>query len=131
MSYHTNIVDMANANDLFRQVVHTGAKSQLVLMCLPPGGEIGAEVHQHVEQTIVIVSGSGQSVIDGVTEALSAGDCLVVTPGANHNIVNTGQVPMKLYTVYAPANHLDGRVHKTKAEADADTEDEAFGETVQ
>lgn len=131
MSYHTNIVDMANANELFRQVVHTGAKSQLVLMCLPPGGEIGAEVHQHVEQTIVIVSGSGQSVIDGVTEALSAGDGLVVTPGANHNIVNTGQVPMKLYTVYAPANHLDGRVHKTKAEADADSEDEAFGETVQ
>lgn len=128
MSYHTNLVSAANANEFFRQVLNTGAKSQLVLMSIPPGGEIGAEVHANVEQTLVVVSGDGESIIDGVKEPMLAGDVLVVTRGTNHNIINTGQVPLKLYTVYAPPNHLDGRVHKTKAEADADTEDEAFGE---
>lgn len=100
-------------------------------MSIPPGGDIGTEVHAHVEQTLVIVSGTGESVVDGVKQPMLVGDVLVVTPGANHNIVNAGQVPLKLYTVYTPANHLDNRVHQTKAEADADTEDEAFGETVQ
>ena len=130
MSYHTNITAAANANEFFRQVVNTGAKSQLVLMSIPPGGDIGAEVHAHVEQTLVVVSGSGESEVDGVKQPLVTGDALVVTPGAKHNIINTGQVPLKLYTVYAPPNHLDSRVHKTKAEAEADTEDEGFGETV-
>lgn len=130
MPYHTNITSAANANEFFRQVVHTGQKSQLVLMSIPPGGEIGAEVHAHVEQTLVVVSGTGKSILDGVEQPMNTGDVLVVTPGINHNIINTGQVPLKLYTVYAPANHLDGRVHKTKSEADADTEDEAFGEAI-
>ena len=131
MSYHTNLASAANVNEFFRQVINTGAKSQLVLMSIPPGGDIGAEVHAHVEQTLVVVSGEGESIVDGVKQPLVTGDVLVVTPGANHNIVNPGQVPLKLYTVYAPANHLDGRVHKTQVEAEADTEDEAFGETVQ
>ena len=131
MSYHVNLTAAANINEFFRQVLNTGAKSQLVVMSIPPGGDIGAEVHAHVEQTLVIVSGEGESIVDGVKQPMVTGDVLVVTPGANHNIVNTGQVPLKLYTVYAPANHIDGRVHKTQAEAIADTEDEAFGETVQ
>lgn len=130
MSYHTNIAAAANANVFFRQVLNTGAKSQLVVMSIPPGGDIGAEIHAHVEQTIVVVNGNGESIVDGVTQPMITGDVLIITPGANHNIVNTGQVPLKLYTVYAPANHLDGRVHTTKAEAVADTEDEAFGETI-
>lgn len=128
MSYQSNIVSLANTNDFFRQVVHTGAKSQLVLMSIPPGGEIGNEVHAHVEQSLFIVSGSGQSILNGVPAPFNSGDTLVVTPGTEHNVLNTGRVPLKLYTVYAPPNHLDGRVHQTKTEADADTEDEAFGE---
>lgn len=131
MSFHTNITSATNTNDFFRQVLNTGAKSQLVVMSIPPGTDIGAETHAHVEQTFVVVSGGGESIIDGVKQPMITGDALAVTPGANHNIINTGQVPLKLFTIYTPANHLDGRVHKTKAEAVADTEDEAFGETVQ
>lgn len=131
MSYHANLVSATNANEFFRQVLSTGAKSQLVVMSIPPGGDIGAEVHANVEQTLVVVSGNGESIVDGVKQPMLTGDVLVVTPGADHNIVNTGQVPLKLYTVYAPANHIDSRVHKTKAEAEADTEDEAFGHGVQ
>ncbi len=97
-------------------------------MSIPPGGDIGAEVHQHVEQSLVVVSGTGESILDGVHEPMIVGDIVVVTPGVNHNIANTGQVPLQLYTIYAPPNHLDGKVHKTQADAIADTEDEAFGE---
>lgn len=129
MSYQADIVSLANANEFFRQVVHTGTKSQLVLMAIPVGGEIGAEVHRQVEQTFVVVSGQGQSTLDGVSSPLKVNDVLVIPPGVNHNITNNGQVPLKLYTIYAPPNHIDSRVHKTKTDADADTEDEAFGES--
>jgi mannose-6-phosphate isomerase-like protein (cupin superfamily) len=128
MSYHANVTAATNSNDFFRHVINTGAKSQLVVMSIPPGGDIGAETHAHVEQSLFIVSGTGTSILDGVEEPLLPGDVLVVTPGVHHNVRNTGQVPLKLYTVYAPPNHLDGRVHKTQSDAAADTEDEAFGE---
>lgn len=130
MAYLSDIVSLANANEFFRQVVHTGSRSQLVLMAIPVGGDVGMETHPHVEQTFVVVSGGGMAKLDGVTSPLQSNDVLVVPPGVEHNITNTGQVPLKLYTIYAPPNHIDGRVHKTKAEADADTEDEAFGETI-
>ena len=129
MPYHQNIVNLTNNNNLFRQVLFTGERSQLVVMCIPPGGEIGAEVHHHVEQVLVFVNGTGESIMDGVKQPVAGGDVVIVPPGIKHNFVNTGKVPLKLYTVYAPPNHIDGRVHRTKAEADADTEDEAFGES--
>lgn len=130
MSYHINIISKAKENTFFRDTLFTGAKSQLVVMSIPPGGEIGEEVHDHVEQTLFFLSGSGQAVLDGVESPIVAGDAVVVTPGTRHNFLNTGAEDLKVYTVYAPPNHLDGRRHVTKADADADDEDEAFGHHV-
>ena len=128
MPYFTHLLDQTIANTNFRTVLFTGMKSQLVLMNIPPGGEIGEETHAHVEQTLFFVSGKGEAILDGQAQALSAGDVVVVTPGVRHNFRNIGNEPLKLYTVYAPPNHIDGRVHATKTDADADAEDEAFGE---
>lgn len=130
MSTITHIIEETTQNENFRKVVYTGEKSQLVVMSIPPGGEIGEEVHPHVEQTIFILSGNGKAVLEGEESELKAGDALVVTPGARHNVLNSGEDHLKIYTIYAPANHIDGRVHATKADADADTEDEEFGHTV-
>lgn len=117
-------------NPNFREVLFTGAKSQLVAMSIPPGGEIGEEVHAHVEQTLYFHSGEGEAVLDGKTSPIKTGDVLIVTPGTRHNVRNTGSSHLKIATVYAPPNHIDGRIHRTKAEADADIDDEAFGERI-
>ena len=130
MSYITNIVKATKENDNFRRVLFTGDKSQLVVMEIPPGGEIGSEVHAHVEQTLFFLSGEGKAVLDDKETLVTSGDVVVVTPGTKHNFINTGTSVLKVYTVYAPANHLEGRVHRTKAEADKDVDDEAFGEAV-
>jgi mannose-6-phosphate isomerase-like protein (cupin superfamily) len=131
MSFRVNISRSARDNGDFRQVLFTGKKSQLVVMSIPPGREIGEETHSHVEQTLFFLSGAGEAMLDGETFAVGAGDAVVVTPGTRHNFKNTGKEELKVYTVYAPPNHIDGRKHRTKADADADTEDEAFGEAVQ
>ena len=119
-----------DVNPNYREVLFTGARSQLVAMSIPPGTEIGEEVHAHVEQTLYIHAGEGEAVLDGRSTPVKTGDVVVVTPGTRHNIVNTGSAHLKIATVYAPPNHIDGRIHRTKAEADADAEDEAFGERV-
>ncbi len=129
-SYQGNIIQSAANNQNFRKVLFTGEKSQLVVMSIPPGGEIGAETHAHVEQTIFIQSGSGAAKLGDRSSAVKAGDVLVVTPGTAHNVVNSGKTDLKLYTIYAPPNHIDGRVNVTKADAERDHEDEAFGEAV-
>jgi mannose-6-phosphate isomerase-like protein (cupin superfamily) len=128
MSFHSHISAFTAQNTDFRRVVYTGQLSQLVAMSIPPGGEVGAETHHHVEQTLFFQSGTGEGTLDEETFAVGPGDVLVVTPGTFHNIKNTGNEPLKIVTVYAPPNHIDGRVHETKADADADTADEAFGE---
>lgn len=130
MSYIAPILKLANENENFRTVLYTGKKSQLVLMAIPVGGDIGEEVHHHVEQVITLVEGEALSVLDGVKREVFAGDIVVVPPGTMHNFINNGTGTLKLYTIYAPANHIDGRIHITKADADADAEDEAFGEKV-
>lgn len=130
MSYTINVIEETKRNTDFRKVLFTGAKSQLVVMEIPPGGEIGEETHEHVEQTLFILSGDGVVELDGEVRPIGPGGVVVVTPGTRHNFKNTGSVPLELYTVYAPPNHIDGRVHATKADADADTEDEAFGHGV-
>lgn len=130
MSYTNNIVRTAAENKNFRTVLHTGAKSQLVVMNIPAGGEIGEEVHPHVEQILYFQSGKGKAVLDGNATAVGSGDVVIVSPGTRHNFINTGDEPLIVATVYVPPNHIDGRVHRTKAEADADVEDEAFGEAV-
>jgi mannose-6-phosphate isomerase-like protein (cupin superfamily) len=128
MNYQTNIVRDTQENENFRRVVFTGKNSQLVIMNIPPGGEIGEEVHRYTEQTLFFLSGIGQAILNGIKTPIVAGDVVVVVPGIKHNFINTGTEDLKLYTVYAPPNHIDGRIHKTKADADADTADEAVGE---
>ncbi len=102
----------------FRRVLWTGEHSQLVIMTIPPGGEIGEEVHEDVDQILTFVSGTGEARISGSTKQVAQGDLVVVPAGKKHNFLNTGQNPLILYTVYGPAEHADGAVHATKEEAD-------------
>ena len=116
-----DIEKLTVANSEFRQVLYTAQHCQLVLMALRPKEEIGAEIHK-LDQFFRVEVGSGVAVIDGVRTEIRAGFAVVVPAGAKHNIVNTGNDPMKLYTLYAPPNHRDGVVHHTRADADADNE---------
>ena len=108
-------------NDDFRRVLYTAKHCQLVLMALKPGEEIGAEVHK-LDQFFRVEEGAGEAVLDGVRTKIRAGFAVLVPAGANHNIINTGAVPLKLYTLYAPPNHRDGVVHRTHGDAEADDE---------
>ncbi len=126
-SYQTNIVKDTQANENFRRVLFTGTRSQLVVMSIPVGGEVGEETHKYTEQTLFFLSGTGEAILNDVKSPIVPGDVVVVVPGTKHNFRNTGTEPLKIYTVYAPPNHIDGRVHPTKADADADTADEAVG----
>lgn len=116
-----NIERLAVDNDDFRHVLYTAKHCQLVVMSLKPKEEIGAEVHK-LDQFFRVEEGSGEAVLDGVRTAITAGFAVVVPAGAKHNITNTGDVPLKLYTLYSPPNHRDGIVHHTRAEAEANTE---------
>ena len=116
-----NIEGLALENNEFRRVLYTAKHCQIVVMALNPQEEIGAEVHR-LDQFFRVEEGSGEAVLDGVRTAIQAGFAVVVPAGAKHNIVNTGHVPLKLYTLYAPPNHRDGVVHHTRADAEADNE---------
>ena len=116
-----DIEDLAVQNSEFRRVLYTAKNCQLVVMALKPGEEIGAEVHR-LDQFFRVEEGAGEVALDGVSTAIRAGFAIVVPAGANHNIINTGSVPLKLYTLYAPPNHRDGVVHHTHADAQADNE---------
>ncbi len=116
-----DIEKLTVTNVAFRRVVYTAKHCQLVLMSLKPQEAIGAEVHT-LDQFFRVEEGSGEAILDGVTTAIQAGFAIIVPAGANHNIVNTGSVPMKLYTLYAPPNHRDGVVHQTRDVAEADSE---------
>jgi len=108
---------VSEENEAFRQVLWTGAHTQLVVMTIPVGGEIGEEVHA-VDQLLSFVSGVATAVIDGEEQKVGAGDLVVVPAGRRHNFVNAGDEPLRLYTVYGPPEHADGVVHWTKGEAD-------------
>ncbi len=129
--YFGNIEKETEENDNFRKVIFTGEKSQLVLMSLPVGCDIGMETHQNVDQFFRIESGKGKVIIDGEELEFSDNFAFVVPAKAEHNVINTGDEEVKLYTIYSPANHIEGRIHKTKEEAEADTEDEDFGHSIQ
>jgi len=122
MPYINNLEEQTLHNDYFRQVLFTAKHCQLVVMSLLPGEEIGEEVHE-LDQFIRVEAGQGKAVLDGVETAVSDGWAVVIPAGAKHNIINTGSEQLKLYTLYAPPEHRDGTVHRTKAEAEADTED--------
>lgn len=129
ISYRANIFEETKNNENYRKVLFTGLNSQLVIMSIPSGGEVGEEIHKYTEQTLFIQSGRGEGMLNDKKFPIVSGDVIVVVPGTKHNFWNTGTEPLKIYTVYAPPNHIDGRVHKTKADADADTADEAVGES--
>lgn len=116
-----NIESIAVGNENFRQVLYTAKNCQLVIMALKPKEEIGMEVHT-LDQFFRVEEGTGEAILDGVHTAISAGFAVLVPAGAKHNIVNTGSVSMKLYTLYSPPNHRDGVVHHTRVEAEKDDE---------
>lgn len=119
--YVTNIEKLSLENDNFRKVLYTDKNSQLVLMSLPAGEEIGEEVHD-VDQFLRVEKGTGQAILSDISHDLADGSVIIVPAGTKHNVINTGGEAMKLYTLYMPPHHRDGVVHKTKAEAEADTE---------
>ncbi|RQD83212.1 MAG: cupin domain-containing protein [Methanocalculus sp. MSAO_Arc2] len=111
------------SNSDFRRVLYTGQFSQLVLMSLKPGEEIGAEVHDDIDQFFRFEQGEGKVVIDGVEHTVTDGSAVIVPAGAHHNVVNTSTTAdLRLYTIYSPPEHNDKVVHKTKADAEADDE---------
>jgi mannose-6-phosphate isomerase-like protein (cupin superfamily) len=114
-----DIVALARQNDAFRREVITGPNSQVVLMAIPPGGEIGEEVHPGVDQILVFVEGEGEAVLEGERSPVRPNDLVFVKAGTRHNFVNTGSGPLRLVTVYSPPEHEPGTVHATKEEADA------------
>jgi mannose-6-phosphate isomerase-like protein (cupin superfamily) len=116
-----DIEGIAVKNSEFRRVLYTAKNCQLVVMALESGGEIGAEVHT-LDQFFRVEEGAGEAILDGVRTAIRAGFAVLVPAGTNHNIINTGSVPLKLYTLYAPPNHRDAVVHHTRDEAEADPE---------
>lgn len=118
MSYQGNIVQLALANGHFRKVLYTTERTQLVLMCVQPGDDIGFETHD-LDQVLVFVAGQAETLLGGHQGAVGAGDVVVVPAGTAHNFINSGDEPLKLYTVYAPPEHAPGTIHRTKAEADA------------
>jgi mannose-6-phosphate isomerase-like protein (cupin superfamily) len=117
-----DIEKLTTENEDFRRVLYTGKNIQLVLMSLKPGEEIGTEVHSDRDQFFRVETGEGEVRIDGNSSRIKDDDAIIVPAGARHNIVNTGNQPLRLYTLYAPPEHRDGTVHRTKAVADASEE---------
>ena len=113
------IATVAEQSADFRRVLWTGENSQLVIMTIPAGEEIGEETHDDIDQILTFVSGTGEAIVAGESTAIAQGDLVVVPAGTKHNFRNNGVNPLVLYTSYAPAEHADGAVHRTKAEADA------------
>ena len=120
MSLNIDVVAAAQENSFFRKVLSTGRHAQVVVMSIPAGGEIGEEVHEDTDQILTFVSGEGVAVVDGEESPVGPNRLVHVPAGTLHNVINRGQVDLRLYTVYAPPHHDDGTIHLTKAEADAD-----------
>ncbi len=116
-----NIEKAAEGNDAFRKVLFTSHYSQLVLMSLKPGEEIGEEVHG-LDQFIRIEEGTGKAVIDKTEHPIEDGTAIVIPAGAKHNIINSSNKPLKLYTIYSPPNHKDGIMFETKEDAEKSEE---------
>ncbi|HET8721817.1 MAG TPA: cupin domain-containing protein, partial [Nitrospira sp.] len=124
-----DIEEATQRNDNFRQVLFTAPHSQLVLMALKPGEEIGTETHR-LDQFIRVEAGEGTARLNGKDYPVKDGSALVIPAGTEHNIINTGKDrPLKLYTIYSPPEHKDGTIHRTKQDAEADTDDHFDGKT--
>lgn len=116
---HFTIADVARGNPDFRKVLWTGEHAQIVVMTIPPGGEIGDEVHERTDQILTFLAGTGEADLNGHTHPIEAGDQCAIPAGAQHNFRNTGEEPLVLYTVYSPPEHAIGAAFATKGEADA------------
>ncbi len=128
--YVTNIEKLSLENTDFRKVLYTDKNSQLVLMSLLVGEEIGEEVHD-VDQFLRVEKGTGTAILSGIPHDLVDGSVIIVPAGTKHNLINTGADEMKLYTLYMPPHHRDGVIHKTKAEGEVDSTDEFDGKTTE
>lgn len=116
--YVVNIEKRSLENGYFREVLFTGPHSQLVVMSIAPGEDIGMETHDDVDQFIRVEAGKGKAILNGEEHDLQDGSAVVIPAGTEHDIVNSSKSePLKLYTVYTPPEHPDGTIHKTKAEA--------------
>ena len=130
--YVDKIEQVTVENDDFRRVLYTGKNLQLVLMTLQPGEEIGEETHEDRDQFFRIEEGRGTIHIDGEAKPVEDDFAVIVPAGARHNVVNNGDAPLRLYTLYGPPEHKDGTVHKDKAQADRDHENDHWdGETTE
>lgn len=114
-----DVVKAAWTNEAFRREVVTGSHEQVVVMTIPPDGEIGAEVHPETDQVLVFIDGHGEATLGEDSFEVGPNDLVFVRAGTRHNFVNRGEDPLRLITVYAPPEHEPGTVHQTKAEADA------------
>jgi mannose-6-phosphate isomerase-like protein (cupin superfamily) len=116
--YVVNLEKQTQDNTDFRRVLYTAGHSQLVLMCLNPGEEIGEEIHSHLDQFFRFEAGEGIVLIDGVNHSVKDGDGVIVPAGASHNVTNTSKTAkLKLYTIYSPPEHIDKTIRHTKQEA--------------
>ena len=127
--FHDDIERLTTGNSDFRRVLYTGGNLQLVLMTLPPGCDIGSEVHEDRDQFFRFEDGEGEVDIDDNTYRVGDGSGIIVPAGARHNVRNTGDEPLKLYTIYGPPEHKDGVVQATKEEAEARHHDEEWDGT--
>lgn len=123
-----DIEKLTEKNDNFRKVLYTGKHMQLVLMTLQPGEDIGLEVHEGHDQFFRIEDGKGEVIIDGTTTKIEDDDAVIVPAGAEHNVINTGNEPLRLYTIYSPPEHREGVLHPTKAD---ETEEHFDGTTTE
>ncbi len=117
-----NIESLAVKNTDFRQVLFTAKHLQLVVMSLKPKEEIGAEIHKDVDQFFRVEEGTGKVILNEVSTEVKPGFAIIVPAGTKHNVINTGRVTLKLYTIYSPPHHRDGVVHHTRTAAEADKE---------
>ena len=118
--FNEDILARTRRNSDFREVISTGRHAQVVVMCIPPGGDIGEEVHEDVDQVLTFVEGQGIAVLDGQRSPVSPGRLVLVPAGTRHNFLNEGSVDLKLYTIYTGPKHAPGTIHRTKADAEAD-----------
>ncbi len=118
MGYQVDILAETRANDDFRRVLDTTDHTQVVVMTVPAGEDIGEETHEGIDQVLVFVEGEGEAELDGEVGKVGPGSLVVVPSDTRHNVRNTGVGPLRLYTVYGPPEHAPGTMHRTKAEAD-------------
>lgn len=128
--FHINVEKDTIANNNFRKVVYTGEHIQLVLMSLKPNEEIGMETHSTIDQFFRFEAGKGKCIINSHVYNVIDGDSIIIPAGSEHNIINIGDEPLKMYTIYTPPNHKDGIIFKTKEDAE-NSEEKFNGKTTE